>query len=77
MTLGLHTCSLNPHGIGQAWAGFTCAWHRQFSTFQLLDLLVDLDLGEGSPTIFEMEIDAIRRSVCYCREIVGIRRSGG
>ena len=44
MKLGLHTYSLNLHGIGQAWAGFTCPWPRQLSTFQLFDLLVDLDL---------------------------------
>jgi len=44
MKLGLHTYSLNLHGIGQAWAGFTCPWPRQLSTFQLLDRLVDLDL---------------------------------
>jgi hypothetical protein len=44
MKLGLHTYSLNMHGIGQAWAGFTCPWPRQLSTFQLLELLVDLDL---------------------------------
>ena len=44
MKLGLHTYSLNLHGIGQTWAGFTCPWPRQLSTFQLFDLLVDLDL---------------------------------
>ena len=44
MKLGLHTYSLNLHGIGQAWAGFTCPWPRQLSTCQLFDLLVDLDL---------------------------------
>jgi len=44
MKLGLHTYSLNLHGIGQAWAGFTCPWPRQLSTFQLFDLLVGLDL---------------------------------
>lgn len=44
MKLGLHTYSLNLHGIGQAWAGFTCPWPRQLSTFQLFDLLIDLDL---------------------------------
>ncbi len=44
MKLGLHTYSLNLHGIGQAWAGFTCPWPRQLTTFQLFDLLVDLDL---------------------------------
>jgi sugar phosphate isomerase/epimerase len=44
LKLGLHTYSLNLHGIGQAWAGFTCPWPRQLSSFQLFDLLVDLDL---------------------------------
>ena len=44
MKLGLHTYSLNLHGIGQAWAGFTCPWPRQMSTFELFDLAVDLDL---------------------------------
>ncbi len=44
MKLGLHTYSLNLHGIGQAWAGFTCPWPRQLSTFGLFDLLVELDL---------------------------------
>jgi sugar phosphate isomerase/epimerase len=44
MKLGLHTYSLNLHGIGQAWAGFTCPWPRQLSTFELFDLIVDLDL---------------------------------
>ena len=44
MKLGLHTYSLNLHGIGQAWADFTCPWDRQLSTFQLFDLLVELDL---------------------------------
>ena len=47
MKLGLHTYSLNLHGISQAWAGSTCLWPRQLSTFQLFDLLVDLDL-EGA-----------------------------
>jgi sugar phosphate isomerase/epimerase len=47
MKLGLHTYSLNLHGIGQSWAGFSCPWPRQLSAFQLLDLLVDLDL-EGA-----------------------------
>jgi sugar phosphate isomerase/epimerase len=40
----LHTYSLNLHGIGQSWAGYSCPWPRQLSTFQLLDLVVDLDL---------------------------------
>jgi len=44
MKLGLHTYSLNLHGIGQAWAGFTCPWPRQLSTFELFGLIVDLDL---------------------------------
>ncbi len=44
MKLGLHTYSLNLHGIGQAWAGFTCPWPRQLSTFQLFDLTIELDL---------------------------------
>jgi len=44
MKLGLHTYSLNLHGIGQAWAGFTCPWPRQLNTFELFDLAVDLDL---------------------------------
>ena len=44
MKLGLHTYSLNMHGIGQAWTGFTSPWPRQLSTFQLFDLLIDLDL---------------------------------
>jgi 3-oxoisoapionate decarboxylase len=47
MKLGLHTYSLNMHGIGQAWAGFTCPWPRQLTAFQLLDLLIVLDL-EGA-----------------------------
>ncbi len=38
MLLGLHTYSLNLHGIGQAWAGFTLPWARQISTFQLMGL---------------------------------------
>jgi hypothetical protein len=29
MKLGLHTYSLNLHGIGQAWAGFNWPWPRQ------------------------------------------------
>jgi sugar phosphate isomerase/epimerase len=44
MKLGLHTYSLNMHGIGQAWVGFTSPWPRQLSTFQLFDLMIDLDL---------------------------------
>jgi sugar phosphate isomerase/epimerase len=38
MLLGLHTYSLNLHGIGQAWAGFTLPWPRQISTFQLFEM---------------------------------------
>ena len=44
MQLGLHTYSLNLHGIGQAWAGFKRPWPRQITTFELMDLVVDLDL---------------------------------
>lgn len=44
MKLGLHTYSLNLHGIGQAWADFHLPWPRQISTFQLMDLIKDLDL---------------------------------
>ena len=44
MKLGLHTYSLNMHGIGQAWAGWTCPWPRQLTTFQLFDLIRELDL---------------------------------
>lgn len=45
MLLGLHTYSLNLHGVGQAWdADFKLPWPRQLSTFQLLDVLVDMDL---------------------------------
>ena len=44
MKLGLHTYSLNLHGIGQDWAGFEWPWPRQISTFQLMDMVVDLDL---------------------------------
>ena len=45
MHLGLHTYSLNHHGIGQAWAGESgVPWPRQLSTFQLMDLIVDLGL---------------------------------
>ena len=38
MLLGLHTYSLNLHGIGQAWAGFTLPWPRQISTFRLFEM---------------------------------------
>ena len=44
MKLGLHTYSLNLHGIGQAWADFSLPWERQLSSFQLLDLLVEWGL---------------------------------
>jgi len=44
MKLGLHTYSLYMHGIGQAWTNFTCPWPRQLSTFELLTLIIDLDL---------------------------------
>lgn len=46
MLLGLHTYSLNLHGIGQkGWAGgFTLPWSRQLSTFELMDLAVRLGL---------------------------------
>ena len=44
MLLGLHTYSLYLHGIGQAWAGFQPPWERQFSTFELFDLGVELGL---------------------------------
>ena len=44
MKLGLHTYSLYMHGIGQAWTNFSCPWPRQLSTFELFDLIVDLDL---------------------------------
>jgi 3-oxoisoapionate decarboxylase len=44
MLLGIHTYSLYHHGIGQAWAGFELSWPRQLTTFQLLDLLVELGL---------------------------------
>lgn len=40
MQLGIHTFSLNLHGIGQPWAGFELPWPRQLSTFELLDRLV-------------------------------------
>jgi len=38
MLLGLHTYSLNLHGIGQAWAGFALPWPRQISTFRLFEM---------------------------------------
>lgn len=44
MKLGLHTYSLYHHGIGQAWGGFQLPWERQLTTFELLDLLVELEL---------------------------------
>ena len=44
MKLGLHTYSLNLHGIGQDWAGFKWPWPRQISTFELMDMVLDLDL---------------------------------
>lgn len=44
MQLGLHTYSLNLHGIGQAWAGFKLPWPRQLSTFELIELIVSLGL---------------------------------
>lgn len=44
MLLGLHTYSLYMHGIGQAWAGFQLPWPRQMSTFELLDMIVDMGL---------------------------------
>lgn len=44
MKLGLHTYSLNLHGIGQAWAGNTLRLRRRLSTLDLMDLVVDLDL---------------------------------
>ena len=45
MELGLHTYSLNLHGVGQAWdENFNLPWPRQLSTFQLLDMVVDLGL---------------------------------
>ena len=44
MKLGLHTYSLNMHGIGQNWAGFTCPWPRQLDPFQLFDLIKEMDL---------------------------------
>lgn len=44
MLLGLHTYSLYHHGIGQAWAGFNLPWPRQLDTFELLDLLVEMEL---------------------------------
>lgn len=45
MLLGLHTYSLNLHGVGQAWdADFRLPWSRQLSTFELLDKIIDLGL---------------------------------
>jgi sugar phosphate isomerase/epimerase len=44
MKLGLHTYSLNLHGIGQDWAAFKWPWPRQISTFELMDMILDLDL---------------------------------
>jgi 3-oxoisoapionate decarboxylase len=45
MLLGLHTYSLNLHGIGQAWdADFKLPWPRQLSTFQLFDKILDFGL---------------------------------
>lgn len=45
MKLGLHTYSLNLHGIGQAWDDtFRLPWPRQLSTFELFDRLRELDL---------------------------------
>ncbi|MDJ0784695.1 MAG: sugar phosphate isomerase/epimerase [Desulfosarcinaceae bacterium] len=44
MKLGLHTYSLNLHGIGQAWADFRLPWPRQLSSFALLDRLVSWGL---------------------------------
>ena len=45
MLLGLHTYSLNLHGIGQAWdADFKLPWPRQLSTFQLFDKIIDFGL---------------------------------
>ena len=44
MKLGLHTYSLNMHGIGQAWADFKLPWPRQMSTFELFDEAARLGL---------------------------------
>lgn len=45
MLLGLHSYSLNLHGIGQAWdKDFKLPWPRQLSTFQLFDKIVALGL---------------------------------
>ena len=44
MKLGLHTYSLYLHGIGQNWAGFKLPWERELSTFELLELGVELGL---------------------------------
>jgi sugar phosphate isomerase/epimerase len=44
MKLGLHTYSLNLHGIGQGWADFNPPWPRQLSTFELFDLAIEFGL---------------------------------
>ncbi|MBT4088581.1 MAG: sugar phosphate isomerase/epimerase [Deltaproteobacteria bacterium] len=45
MLLGLHTYSLNLHGVGQAWdADFKLPWPRQLTTFELFDKIVALGL---------------------------------
>jgi hypothetical protein len=49
MKLGLHTYSLNMHGIGQAWVGFTSPWPRQLSTFKLFDLIDGSGPGRRAP----------------------------
>lgn len=73
MRLGLHTYSLNLHGIGQAWAGFTCPWPRQLSTFQLFDMLVDLDL-EG----VHLDDGVLERlDAGYLREVGAAARDAG
>lgn len=73
MKLGLHTYSLNLHGIGQAWAGSTCLWPRQLSTFQLFDLLVDLDL-EGA----HLDDGVLERlDPGYVREVGAAARDAG
>jgi sugar phosphate isomerase/epimerase len=73
MKLGLHTYSLNLHGIGQAWAGFTCPWPRQLSTMQLFDLLVDLDL-EG----VHLDDGVLERlDPGYLREVGAAARNAG
>ncbi len=65
MKLGLHTYSLYHHGLGQAWAGFRLPWERQLSTFQLFDL------GDKEAAL-QGEIEAIRRSIEYCRLVLGV-----